>query len=455
MIRRGAIGGAALLALLWAETVVGESWQQAMADAYEQNPALAGARADWRASWAQIGVARAARLPNIQTSASLGYLRANEWTYLTADFPNVLEQSRYRPRSLAVNASQPLYHGGALKAAQRAAQAQAAAQKAQLRATEQQVLAAVGQACADLIKADAALTLAREYVAALERAAQGVEAKLRFHDATRTDLAQAQSRLAQAQAQVSQAQAQLASARMAFEASVGRPPQAIPAPLTLATPVDTEAAALEMALAQHPDIDNARYGLEAAEANLQTAQGNARPSLDLTASYSTAAETSSFTLRERTFEIGAKLSYPVYAGGSFESKIRQGDQQLLASRFSLEDQQAAVRAQVHQAWQEWKTSDHLLQARQRQVQATQRSYQGVVRQFNRGYRTFLDTLDALRDAINARSQLLSAENGNSMARLSLLSAMGVLTAEHLQLPLSPHADAPRLDEAVIGGGAGG
>lgn len=435
MTRRRVLAGIGLIGLCFTLEADADSCQQAMADAYQHHPSLAGLRATWRASQAQVDVARAARRPALQASASVGYLQADEWSYLVPQLPNVLEQSRYHARSVSVDASQPLYHGGALVGAQRASEAQSAIQSARLQATEQQTLLAVGQACADLNQFQAALTLAERYVANLETATQDITRARAHQDATRTDVAQAHSRLAQARADLSNTLAQLASAQAAFSASVGRAPRGVPAPVSFSIPAQTQLQALEIALAHHPDLAHSRHDLTAATAQVTVARGQGRPSLDLNTSYYRAKEADSTTLSEHTFELMASVSHTLFAGGVTQSKIRQAKAEQLASSYLLEETERTVRAQMDRAWPEWQTRHRLVQTRRQQWDAAQRSYDGLMRQFARGERSFLDTLNALKDTVEAENQWLAAENQRVMAGLALLAAMGLLTPDQLQLPL--------------------
>ena len=68
-----------------------------------------------------------------------------------------------------------------------------------------------------------------------------------------------------------------------------------------------------------------------------------------------------------------------------------------------------------------------------QVTASQLAYDGTREEARFGSRTTLDVLDAEQELLDARSNQIGAEVEQYLSRYSLLSAMGVLTVEDLQL----------------------
>ena len=92
----------------------------------EQRPDVRAAQAQWHAASANIGVAKAARLPSITLSANTGSA-----AYLISD----LFQTGTGFWSLGANLAQPIFDGGTLKHRQRAAEAAAEQAAAQYRST--------------------------------------------------------------------------------------------------------------------------------------------------------------------------------------------------------------------------------------------------------------------------------------------------------------------------------
>ncbi len=74
-----------------------------------------------------------------------------------------------------------------------------------------------------------------------------------------------------------------------------------------------------------------------------------------------------------------------------------------------------------------------LQASIRQIRAAQVAFDGVKEEATLGARTTLDVLDAEQELLDARANRISAMTDQYVATYSLLSAMGLLTADHLKL----------------------
>lgn len=424
-----------------------ETMEQAMTEAYLGNPILDGVRAQLRATDELVASALAAKRPVVLASLAYSRFNGKMGVFIANNYPVEYSHFNYNPKTATLLATQPIYRGGALDAALRAAESQVAVQQAQLTASEQSILNSVGTACADLIQTSAILKLAEEYEAALVKLLNIANIMLLRQNLTITDKAQAESRLADARAQVKRASAQFAVARFAFQTVVGRPPDGIPPPVAFAIPVHSKESALQSALTDNPNIVAANHAVIAAEAGTDIAVGRWLPSIDLIAQYDYAKDGSADTLLQRDMTFNGQLTIPIYAGGADTSRIRQADDLVSQARFNLSNIQDAVTAAAFQAWQRVLTADNVLAARQRQVEATNRSLEGVKKLFDRGDRRFYDILNALQESITARTSLLAAERDITLTRLQLLSAIGGLTAQSLNLPVPLYDPAKHLQAA--------
>lgn len=419
---------------LWAPGAArADSMAAAMAEAYRGNPQLQQERWAVRAVDEQVAQALAAKRPSLTASAGYGFSRDAMRFYLARSIPVYQTTYTYIRRQVGISASQALWHGGALDAAVVVAEAQLALEQSRLVATEQSVLAAVGIACADLIQAEGARAVAADYVQALLRARDGIALLRQRGDATVTDLAQADTRLAAARAQLAKAESVITRAGAQFSALVGRAPDGVPEPLALVLPADGEDDVLRLALEANPALVGASHALAAAEAGEDVARGEALPAVDLVAAYDYGRQTEAATERERSSSLRLSLSVPLYQGGGPSAKRRQAAWSSEERRQLLDDTRQEVEASVRQDWQGLETALAVQASRRGQLAAARRSLDGVERQYQRGNRSFLDTLDALREWSSARAALLAADHGVVDARLRVLALMGRLTAGHLAL----------------------
>jgi outer membrane protein/adhesin transport system outer membrane protein len=432
--------------MLTAGAARAETVEQAMADAYRTNPTLAGARAQLRAVDEQVASALSAKRPTVLASGHVGISNDSMWFFIVKQLPIIHAKYNYGPRQAEVDASQPLYHGGSLDASLRAAEASVAIQQSQTVAAEQTLLNAAGVACADIIRSDAGLKLAKEYEAAVANAREGVMLKLRGQDATATDVELAQSRLELAHALVTRDETLLATAQVSFQAVVGRRPDGIPTAFTPDIGVTSEDEVLDNAMRDSPSLVAASFAEAAAQAGQDVAVGDWLPAVDLTASQSFARQDRPIYENERIEDVGPRVTLKIYTGGAQSASLHQAEDVVGQRHYEMEDTIAAVTAAVHQGWQGVETSRRVVEANARRVDAAVRSLEGVKRQYGRGHRTFLEVLDALREMLIARSNLIDAERADREARLRLLAIMGKLTARSLQLPVTLYDPAVHLRE---------
>ena len=74
-----------------------------------------------------------------------------------------------------------------------------------------------------------------------------------------------------------------------------------------------------------------------------------------------------------------------------------------------------------------------IKSNRQQVRAAQVAFDGVREEAKLGARTTLDALNAEQELLNARFQLVNAERNQYVAQYQVLSEMGLMTAQHLNL----------------------
>ncbi len=128
-----------------------------------------------------------------------------------------------------------------------------------------------------------------------------------------------------------------------------------------------------------------------------------------------------------------RLTQPIYQGGRLSSLMRQAMANSDATRASLLQQVVIIRQNVANAWSNLSVAIAQTEASGRQVRAAQVAYNGVREEATLGARTTLDVLNAEQDLFDARASLIQAEVQQFVAVYTLLSAMGLLTVDHLNL----------------------
>jgi outer membrane protein len=428
--RAGLLAGIALLT----PSAHAEDLREALANAYRTNPTLQSARASQRANDENVPIAKADGRPAIDSQVQYTeYLKQSSASFIA---PKRLLQAD-------VSASVPIYSGGAVRNAMKAARTRVVAGQADLRATESSVFSQVVGAYMDVILNEAVVGLNRNNVQVLEVNLQATSDRYEIGDLTRTDVAQSQSRLALARGDTRSAEADLATAREHYIQLVGQAPGALETPPPLPGLPASPQEAVGVALENNPDILAARERSRAAGYDIDVAGASRLPSVELFGNASRQDYLNSLGGTEipglvisqvqDAAQVGVRARIPIYQGGRPAAQRRQAQAQAGAA---LETEIATERdiiAQVRSAYSSWQAANELIASNQSAVDAASLSLEGVRAENSVGNRTILDILDAEQELLSARVRLATARRNAYVAGFTLLAAMGRAEADDLGL----------------------
>ncbi|MCA3557120.1 MAG: TolC family protein, partial [Rhodobacter sp.] len=233
--------------------------------------------------------------------------------------------------------------------------------------------------------------------------------------------------LAEARANLVVAQGDLAIARENYRAATGNYPGVLSAPPAPPRTADTLDAARSVALRTHPSIRQAQREVKAAELNVERARANLRPSISAQANLSVDQD----GLQQRG--VGLNFNQTIYSGGALSSALRQSMANRDASLAGLKQRGVEVAENVGTVWSNLDVADASITATEQQIAAAQIAFDGVREEASLGARTTLDVLDAEQALLDARAARLSALAQRYIGIYQLLSSMGLLTADHLEL----------------------
>jgi outer membrane protein len=245
-------------------------------------------------------------------------------------------------------------------------------------------------------------------------------------EVTRTDVALAEARLAAARSFLAAEQGELARSIAEYEAAVGERPGGLQpvGPAQIGQSLD---GALSIAQQRHPSIREAQHTVTASELNIQAAEAAMDPTLSISTRLSVDVD------GELSTSTGLNLSGPIYQGGRLSSLVRQFMARRDAARSGLLLSVDAVQQNVARAWSFLEAARASREASERQVRAATVAFNGVREEATLGARTTLDVLNAEQELLDARANLISAQVDETIASYTVLSAMGVLTAQDLNL----------------------
>ena len=423
----------------WSHPAAAEKIEMALARAYQGNPQLNAQRATVRQTDESVPQALSGYRPNISATASAGKQHVD----LQANIPGLLPgvssiaiNDTLNTWSAGVNASQNLYNAR-IPNQTRAAESQVFAARETLRVIEQAVLLSAASVYMDVLRDTASVDLSRDNIRVLRQTLKVTEERYNEGAVTTTDVDQAQAQLAAGEASLHSAESTLMTTRANYRRIIGTEPQG----LSPGMAVDrfsprTLDAVVALSVSQNPSVTAAMYDVDVAHLHVKIAEAGLYPTLVLQGS-AQRQQFESNTTATRLFNgtLQAKLTVPIYQGGSEYSAIRQSKEGVGQQRLNLDQVRDQVRANAVQYWGQLDAAKAQTEAAERQVKYSERALNGVRNEAQAGSRTTLDILNALQTLLNARVNLISAQRDRVVASYNLLSAVGRLSPTVLGLPV--------------------
>ena len=461
-LRGGAAAGRRRLTAVLAASAALIAWpaladdlRGALVAAYNTNPTLAAARDQQRATDEGVPLARADGLPSVVGNAS-------ETEYLKQSTKILNPIAPARQLSLSTTLNVPIYSGGAVRNAVRAAEIRVGAGQSDLASTEASVFASAVGAYMDVILNEVVVRLNKAQVQTLSVNLQATSDRFQIGDLTRTDVAQSQSRFALAKGSLRSAEANLVAAREQYIQIVGKPAVNLEAPPPLPGLPASADDAVAYALDHNPDLAAARLRSHAARFDTNAASAARRPKLSFFAdaarsdylgslpAYTLGGQNIALPQIGTTADVGVRASLPIYSGGRPTALVRQAEAREGAALDGEIGTERQVIAQVRAAYSSWSAAQEIITSTQTGVDAAQLSLEGVRAENSVGNRTILDILNAEQDLVNAQVQLATAKRNGYVAGFNLLAAMGRADAKDLGLDGGPLYD-PEVHYARVRG----
>jgi len=422
-----------------------ETLREALAAAYRDNPTLTAARAGQRATDETYNIQKAAGLPDVSLGAT--------FSQSAHDRPlNPLLPSSNL--SSSINASVPVYSGGRVRNGVAGARRRIEAGQFDVRATELTIFAQVVAVYMDVIRAQSLVELSSNNVQVLEVNLRATNNRFQVGDLTRTDVAQSESRLALARGDLKTAEATLIEARERYISLIGHEPVDLQQPQPLPGLPPSPDDAVDVALANNPDLAAVRKVREASAYDVRVAKGSRLPTLSAFSAgqYDTALGSgpSNISNDASSLIVGARVTMPLYQGGRPAAQVRQSqalEQQVMEQEVAVERNIVAQARALYTAWQ---ASNEVIASSRTAVEASGLSLQGVRAENSVGTRTILDILNAEQENFSSRVQLVTAERNAYVAAFSLLAVMGQISPTDFGVPANEVYDPKANYERVKG-----
>ena len=405
-----------------------QTFEEALAAAYNTNPQLMAERANLRATDEQIAQARSGWRPTVTVTGDIG-----------KGYTDIKGLPTYpvtgTPKLGQVTVAQPLYRY-ATEPSIEAARNSIQAERARLFATEQTVLLNAATTYFDVVQNQNVVRLNIENERVLGKQLEATNDQFRVGEVTRTDVSQAEARLAGATATRIQAEGTLATSRATFQQIIGIPALNLtrpPRPKGL--PTTSENAAAEAAT-KNPTVVAAQFDEGTARAQIDVAKGGLLPTLSLAGTAQYQRDTVGSTLPPNgEAQILAQLSIPLYESGSVYSQVRQARQVASQRLILIMDARRTAISSATQAFETLLSTRAQIESLNAQVEADTIALEGVRQEASVGSRTILDILNAEQELLNSEVSREQATHDDLVASFQVLSATGRMTARELALPV--------------------
>jgi outer membrane protein len=393
---------------------------EALSQAYASNPLLQAERAGIRAVDEDLVQARAARLPSLQTDASIGAV------YTEQTSPFFSANQTYYPRSLSLSGNQTLYAGGSIRGNIDLARVNIDIARNNLRSVEQQVLFDALSAYLGVQRNVEVVRIRAKNVEVLAKQLQAANDRFDVGEITRTGVSQAKARLAGARSLLALARSELSASRAAYVRTIGQSPGTLDEVASPKILPEDMATAINWAEGYAPILIAAKLSELSASHGVTIAKSGLRPRLSIGARASTADNSGFIGAETDTVSSSLNFTMPLFTGGLNRSQIRKAREQESQARIGVLQARRIVHEQVSNAWFNLIAAKSVIYANEQQVAANELAFEGVEQEAAVGQRTTLDVLNAEQELLDARLALITANRDVLVAEYGLLRAAGRL-----------------------------
>ncbi len=202
------------------------------------------------------------------------------------------------------------------------------------------------------------------------------------------------------------------------------PDQELPEPTPLpASPED----AIRRALSQRPELRQLEAQLSVTSVERELAQNRVLPRLDgfaeVSRDFGRAPRDIEYTLAPTVFEVGAMVSVPLYLRKA-RGKLRAADAKLEASRQKILFARDKVRAEVLDAWSQWRAAEERVALSRQSAEAAEKVASGERERFELGATSVLFVNLREQTAADAQISLIDAQAEVAYAAARAQLAMG-------------------------------
>jgi adhesin transport system outer membrane protein len=361
------------------------SVEQAMQHAIRTHPLIMSAEGQYRAAKSELAASRWSRFPTVGASAREKYFEQNQDV---------------------TNASMPIWMGGRINADIDLAKSNRDGALSGIAEAQQTVMLETVGLFFDYFKSEKKLEIATQNVDEHQRLYEIIERRVEAATSPDVDTMLAQARLQSARSAQIQAASVRDISKASLELTVGHVIDLVlvnnkPGPLSISL---NDAVARGITVS--PRIARIESEVKGFEANIKSAKSALYPQVSLGYEKRYNDPDKLRVDQEETF---VSVQFQPGAGLAVASSISAAKQRKQSARDSLEAEKRELRRQIKKAWNEYTSVSFQLEPSKMLVDATTSVIESYLRQYAVGKKSWLDVLNAQREATQARNTLVDFE----------------------------------------------
>ncbi|HCR85569.1 MAG TPA: hypothetical protein DIV86_02710 [Alphaproteobacteria bacterium] len=401
-----------------------------LAEAYKNNPEINAARAQLKAADEALPQAYSGFLPD------LSYNLNN--TYTKSGFQNSSTREKFYTNGNSLELRQELFGGGESTYAIKAALDRRDAAESQMKFIEQRFFQEAISAYVNTIFSNKIYDLAKKNEKTLEEQLVSTRQRYVVGDATKTDVAQSESRYATARSNTMQAYNDSVIARSNFKRIfLKEVPSNLQMPTNLPEIPDSLSKAFSNAAKSNPELKRFASEKSQRENEVEQAKAQLYPQIDAVASMSERESVTGTNLFATDQDsVTLNVTIPIYDGGLTYSRVRETQDRRRQAGFAYEGQKNILRDNIERAWQQVEYTTKNIQLSKESLVAAEFAVQGIREEQKEGARLIQDILDAERERFQAEISYARAIRDSVLSIYNLKNTIGELTASELNLPVA-------------------
>lgn len=405
------------------------TFDEALRRALQANPTTETARAEVRASEAQLRQIRSAILPKVELNGR-ATRNSSEVAFEFNGFEaTVLPENDWR---YDVTVRQPIYAGGRELKALRQGRLNVERIGQGVRQSEEQVLLGAASDYLAVVAADALLDVERGNLEVAGRRRKQSQAFYEAGEVTRVDILRAETDMKSVERAIAAAEQnrETAASRLrlalALDNALGDTPGArlqVAAPKLDFPALPAAEELIRQAQARRPEVREAELALEINQLEVSKQRAARLPVVRAEASY--ISQRANFPADQYgTFSIN--LNLPIWDSGEITSRVVTAETRRQQAEIALAERKRAVREDVLQALLDLRTAEKSLALAKDQLAAAEAEYNQSFELYRAQEATSLDLQAAESSLAEARRVVVASNLNRDLSELSVWSAVGTL-----------------------------